>query len=359
MSTLQNDILLKALQRQSVPYTPVWFMRQAGRYLPEYRQLREKAQDFIHFYQSPELATEATLQPLNRFDLDAAIIFSDILTIPAAMGMQLEFVEKSGPRFLDPIRHKHDINQLNNFDPNKEMRYLLHAIKQTQEQLKGKVPLIGFCGSPWTLACYMIEGQGSKNFAHGKAMLYQNPQAAHQLIEKLTDAVRDVIQMQIEAGVDVIMVFDSWGGILTPTQYQQFSLEPAIACLEGITRTSARGNHIPTILFTKGGSPWLTTMSQSGYDALGLDWTISLDAARLQVANRVALQGNLDPCALLGDPHSLRTQIGDILAQYGNQVGHVFNLGHGVLPETPPENVKIAVDTIHEFSKSMHQAANK
>ncbi len=346
---LKNDRLIRALLRQPVDCTPVWLMRQAGRYLPEYRQVREKAGDFLSLCKTPELACEVTLQPLRRFGLDAAILFSDILTIPDAMGLGLNFVEGEGPVFARPLRSAADIQKLPIPDPNSELNYVMDAVRLIKKELNNQLPLIGFAGSPWTLASYMIEGGSSKTFAQIKTLLYQNPQVLHQLLDKLAIAVTHYLNAQIAAGVDVVMLFDTWGGILTTPQYEKFSLQYMEKILNGM-RQHNKTRQVPVIMFTKGGGLWLEKMANIGCDAISLDWTINLSAAKARVGNKVALQGNLDPAALYAPEEKLYEEIKQVLEQYGTDPGHVFNLGHGVSPDVDPEKVRLLVDAVHTLS---------
>ena len=345
---LANDTFLRALMRQPVPQTPVWIMRQAGRYLPEYRAVREQAGDFMTMCRNPELACEVTLQPLRRFALDAAIIFSDILTIPDAMGLGLRFVAGEGPVFDRPVRSRADIDALS-ADVTEPLRYVYDAIALTRRELGGKVPLIGFSGSPWTLATYMIEGGSSKTFARAKALLWNEPAAAHRLLETLTQAVVGYLDAQIAAGAQAVMVFDTWGGALGPQHYQEFSLNYMQRIAEQVQREHD-GVRIPLILFTKGAGSRLAAMAESGADALGVDWTTSLREARRWTGGRVALQGNLDPCTLYAKPAVIRDEVARCLAEFGPGPGHVFNLGHGVQPDMDPEHVGVLVDAVHELS---------
>lgn len=344
-----SHCLIRALLQQPVERTPVWMMRQAGRYLPEYRATRNKAGNFLTLCKTPELACEVTLQPLQRFDLDAAIIFSDILTIPDAMGLGLYFVEGEGPKFHKPIKTLTDIKALPIPDPGTDLSYVMSAITLTRSELKDKVPLIGFAGSPWTLACYMMEGGGSKEFRQVKTLLYQEPKALHDLLNTLTKATILYLNAQIAAGAQVIMIFDTWGGLLTTETYQHFSLN---YMTEIVTNLNRQG--VPVILFTKGGNLWLEKIAMSGCDAIGLDWTIDIGLARQRLSNKVALQGNMDPAVLFANPENIRNEVMNILQSYGSGSGHVFNLGHGVSQFTSPENVKIFIDAIHELSPDFH-----
>ena len=354
MTELQNDRFLRALMREPVDKTPVWIMRQAGRYLPEYRATRKKAGSFLDLCKNPELACEVTLQPLDRFELDAAILFSDILTIPDAMGLGLYFTEGEGPAFENPIRSKADVDKIGIPDPEAELAYVPAAVRTIRKALNGRVPLIGFSGSPWTLATYMIEGRGSKNFSKAKGMLYDSPALLHQLLDKLAQSVTSYLNAQIAAGAQTVMIFDTWGGMLTEPHYKEFSLQYMRQIVEGLTR-EADGRKIPVILFTKGGGLWLDAMADTGCDALGLDWTQPISKARAAVGDRVALQGNLDPCALYAGPEQVRSEVKRIIEDYGQGTGHIFNLGHGVTPDIDPDNVKVLVDAVHEFSMPFHE----
>ena len=350
--SLKNDTFLRALLRQPVDRTPVWMMRQAGRYLPEYRRVREQAGSFMGLCTNPELACEVTLQPLERYRLDAAILFSDILTIPDAMGLGLEFVEGEGPQFRHPVRSAEAIRRLPVPDPEASLGYVTDAVRLIRRELDGRVPLIGFSGSPWTLATYMVEGRSSREFRRIKGLMYEQPELLHQLLDTLAQSVAVYLQAQIDAGVDAIMVFDTWGGVLSPMQYQQFSLDYARQALSGLTRTQGERT-LPAILFTKGGGQWLETMADSGYDALGLDWTTDIASARARVGDRVALQGNLDPQALYAPIPRLREEVRQILEGYGAGSGHVFNLGHGVWPDVNPEHVGAMIEAVHAFSPAI------
>ncbi|MCC7546877.1 MAG: uroporphyrinogen decarboxylase [Burkholderiales bacterium] len=355
MSRPKNDTFLRALLRQPTPYTPIWIMRQAGRYLPEYNQTRARAGSFLDLCKSPDLATEVTLQPLARFPLDAAILFSDILTIPDAMGLGLYFAEGEGPRFERPLREEWEIRDLDVPDPTTHLRYVLDAVAQIRRALDNEVPLIGFSGSPFTLACYMIEGRGKTDFAETKRMLYARPDLLHRILEVNARAVIDYLNAQIEAGAQAVMVFDTWGGILSHAAYHEFSLRYMQQIMQGIAR-SRDGELVPRIVFTKGGGLWLESMADIGVDALGLDWTVDIGAARRRVGERVALQGNLDPSVLFASPEVVRTEAGKILESFGKGAGHVFNLGHGVSQFTPPEHVAMLVDAVHELSRPLHAA---
>ncbi|MEM7406100.1 MAG: uroporphyrinogen decarboxylase [Pseudomonadota bacterium] len=353
MSALENDRLLRALRRQPVDVTPVWMMRQAGRYLPEYRATRARAGDFLTLCCTPELACEVTLQPIDRYPLDAAIIFSDILTIPHAMGLGLTFAEGEGPRFARPVRSPADIGRLGQPDPRDELRYVMDALELTRRELAGKVPLIGFAGSPWTLATYMVEGRGGTDFRIAKGLLADEPRAAHQLLTLLADATTAYLNAQIDAGAQALMIFDTWGGILTPPMYHAFSLEYMARIVDGLA-TGSGEERTPVILFTKGGGGWLDQMAATGCDALGLDWTVSLGAARKSVGDRVALQGNFDPALLYAGPATIRTEVARILAEFGTGDGHVFNLGHGITPQVDPAHAGVLIDAVHELSGAYH-----
>ena len=351
---LQNDLLLRALLREPTPRTPLWMMRQAGRYLPEYRATRARAGSFMKLCMSPELACEVTLQPLQRYRLDAAILFSDILTVPHAMDVGLEFEAGEGPKIARPVRTPADIDRLPIPDPEVELRYVIDAVRTIRRELGGRVPLIGFAGSPWTVATYMVEGGGSRNFEHIKGMLYGAPHELHRLLEVITRATTLYLNAQIAAGAQAVMVFDTWGGALTPADYRGFSLRYMQAIVDGLTR-EAEGRRVPVILFTKGGGQWLGDLAETGCDALGVDWTTDLADARVAVQDRVALQGNLDPSVLYAPPAQIREQVDKVLASYGNGHGHVFNLGHGIHPEVKPEHALAMVEAVHELSPRYHQ----
>jgi uroporphyrinogen decarboxylase len=353
MTELKNDRFLRALLKQPVDRTPIWIMRQAGRYLPEYRAIREKAGDFMTLCSTPDLACEVTLQPLERFDLDAAILFSDILTVPDAMGLGLYFEEGEGPKFKTPIRTAQQIKNLPIPDPEDELKYVMDAVRTIRRELDGRVPLIGFSGSPWTLATYMIEGGSSKTFSKSKAMLFDQPKLAHLLLSKIADSVVSYLNAQIAAGAQAVMIFDSWGGCLSPAMYREFSLKYMSEIVAKLTREKD-GQKVPVILFTKGGGQWLSDIADSGCDALGLDWTADISLARQQVGDRVALQGNMDPSTLYASPETIKEEAGKILKAYGNGSGHVFNLGHGVTPDVNPDHVAALVEAVHELSKPYH-----
>jgi uroporphyrinogen decarboxylase len=355
MTELKNDRLLRALLRQPVDVTPVWIMRQAGRYLPEYRAVREKAGDFKTLCTTPELACEVTLQPLRRFPLDAAILFSDILTIPDAMGLELFFTEGEGPQFRKPVRSAADVDALPVPDPEVELRYVMDAVRLIRRELNGEIPLIGFAGSPWTLATYMVEGGGSKEFALVKRMLFDQPALMHRLLDVLARAVTTYLNAQVAAGAQALMLFDTWGGALSPRDYKEFSLQYMERIVRGLTREH-EGRRVPVILFTKNGGQWLESMAASGCDALGIDWTTDLGDARARVGSRVALQGNMDPSILYASADRIRSEVATVLASYGNGSGHVFNLGHGIHQHADPERVAVVVAAVHELSRPYHQA---
>lgn len=353
MPKLENDTFIRALLRQPTPYTPIWLMRQAGRYLPEYNQTRARAGNFLALCKNPALATEVTLQPLARFKLDAAILFSDILTIPDAMGLGLYFAEGEGPRFERPLREEWEIRDLTAPDPAVHLRYVLDAVSEIRRALAGSVPLIGFSGSPFTLACYMIEGKGSSDFSSVKKMLYQRPDLLHRILSVTADAVTDYLNAQIEAGAQAVMVFDTWGGMLTHAAYREFSLGYIERIVRRLQRESA-GERIPNIVFTKGGGLWLEDIAAIGCDAVGLDWTIDIGQARARIGNKVALQGNLDPSVLLSTPEAVAREAETVLARFGKGNGHVFNLGHGISQFSPPENVAALVSAVREKSAAYH-----
>jgi uroporphyrinogen decarboxylase len=357
MTALKNDTFLRALLRQPVEYTPVWMMRQAGRYLPEYRATRSRAGSFMQLCTNPELACEVTLQPLERFPLDAAILFSDILTVPDAMGLGLRFAEGEGPIFDRPLRNNADIDRLFIPDPEVELKYVMDAVRTIRRELNGRVPLIGFAGSPWTLATYMVEGGSSKEFARVKAMLYDQPALLHRLLATTADAVTLYLNAQIAAGAQAVMIFDTWGGALTGRDYREFSLAYMRQIVAGLTR-EAEGRQLPVILFTKGGGQWLEIMAESGADALGLDWTTDIGNARQRVGDRVALQGNMDPSVLYASAERIRDEVAAILAAYGQGSGHVFNLGHGIHQHVNPDHAGAFVAAVHELSRAYHLPAS-
>lgn len=353
MTKLKNDTFLRALLRQPIEYTPVWMMRQAGRYLPEYNQIRARAGDFLGLCKNPDLATEATLQPLARFPLDAAILFSDILTIPDAMGLGLYFSAGEGPKFKRPLRDEREIRALVVPDPGTHLRYVMDAVSQIRKALNNEVPLIGFAGSPFTLACYMVEGGSSPDFATVKKMLYQRPELLHHILDVNARAVTDYLNAQIEAGAQAVMIFDTWGGALSHAAYHEFSLAYLKQIVDGLKHKHGRTN-VPSIIFTKGGGLWLESIAAIGCDAIGLDWTTDLGEARHRVGDKVALQGNLDPAVLFGSHDTIRAEVGKVLHSYGWGSGHVFNLGHGISQFTQPENAAAMVEAVHELSRQYH-----
>jgi len=342
---LANDTLLRALRREPVAHTPVWLMRQAGRYLPEYNAVRAKAGSFMALATTPSLATEVTLQPLDRFALDAAILFSDILTVPDAMGLGLTFAEGEGPRFARPLRDEVAINALAVPDMAK-LRYVFDTVGEIKRALDGRVPLIGFAGSPFTLACYMIEGGGSADFSTVRRMAHARPDLMDRIVDVNARAVRAYVREQVAAGADVVMLFDTWGGMLTAAAFERWSL----ASMRHVLDTVPRG--VPTILFSRGAGDRLQRLAATGAVCIGLDWSMDLDAARRAVGDRVALQGNLDPAALLTDAASVERAVRAVLAAAGGAPGHVFNLGHGILPSTPPDHVAVLVDTVHRLTRA-------
>jgi len=349
---LKNDILLRALAREPTEYTPIWLMRQAGRYLPEYNATRAKAGSFLKLAKTPSLATEVALQPLERFPLDAAILFSDILTVPDAMGLGLYFAEGEGPRFERPLRDEAAIARLAAPDPTVELRYVLDAVRETRRALAGRVPLIGFSGSPYTLACYMIEGSGSDDWRAVKEMLYSRPDLLHRILEVNARAVADYLNAQIEAGAQVVMLFDTWGGNLTAAGYEEFSLAYSRRVLAKLRR-EADCRRVPSILFTRGGGVWLESIAASGCDAVGLDWTVNAAEARRSIGNKVALQGNLDPAVLTAPADRVREQARRVLDAFGAAPGHVFNLGHGISPQARVDAVEALVDEVRTYSSQI------
>ncbi len=353
MTALKNDTFLRALQRQPTAYTPVWLMRQAGRYLPEYNQTRARAGDFLSLCKNPDLATEVTLQPLARFPLDAAILFSDILTVPDAMGLGLYFSQGEGPKFERPLREEWAIRDLAVPDPETHLRYVMDAVSQIRRALDNQVPLIGFSGSPFTLACYMIEGGSSQDFAQVKAMLYQRPELLHHILDVNARAVTAYLNAQIESGAQAVMIFDTWGGVLSHAAYHEFSLRYIERIVAGLKREHA-GAAVPNIMFTKGGGHWLESIAATGCDAVGLDWTVDIGLARERVGAKVALQGNLDPAVLFAAPEVIRTEVARILERFGPGSGHVFNLGHGIAQHTPPDHVSALVEAVHQLSGKYH-----
>ena len=354
--SLKNDRFLRALLGEAVDVTPVWMMRQAGRYLPEYRATRKQAGDFLSLCQNPQLACEVTLQPLRRYDFDAAILFSDILTIPDAMGQGLYFSEGEGPKFRKVIRSAADVDALPAIKVGDDLAYVTDAVRLIRSELNGSVPLIGFSGSPWTLATYMIEGGGSKDFRIAKQFLYDQPEAMHRLLNKLALAVIDYLNAQIEAGAQAVQIFDTWGGILTSAAYREFSLAYLNKIVAGLT-AEQQGRRIPVILFTKNGGLWLEAIAESGCQGIGLDWTIDIGSARARVGDKVALQGNMDPTMLYASPAAIKAEVASILASFGPGSGHVFNLGHGITPGVNPDHVTVFVESVHELSRQYHEAA--
>lgn len=351
MLDLNNSRFLKALRKEPVDRTPVWIMRQAGRYLPEYRKTRALAGDFLSLCRNPELACEVTLQPLRRFALDAAILFSDILTIPDAMGLGLHFVEGEGPCFAKPVRDLAAIEQLIIPDMNDGLGYVMDAVRLIRKEMPADLPLIGFSGSPWTLACYMVEGQSSRDFKSLLKLVYTEDKTVHKLLNTLALSVSNYLIEQIKAGVNALMIFDTWGGILTPSNYQNYSLSYMKNIVE---RVKSYSPNTPITLFTKGGGQWLELMAETGCNALGIDWTCDMSNARQRVGSKVALQGNLDPSVLLGSKEVIRTEVSKVLSSYGNGSGHIFNLGHGITPDVPPEHVAVMIEAIQELSPKYH-----
>jgi len=349
---LKNDRLLRALRRETVDRTPIWIMRQAGRYLPEYRQTRASAGGIIELFRSPELACEVTLQPLDRFALDAAILFSDILTVPDAMGLGLYFEAGEGPRFRKPVRSADDVAALPELDAERDLDYVMQAVRTIVRELDGRVPLIGFSGSPWTLATYMVEGGSSRDFARVKSMAFGEPQAMHALLARLADAVGDYLLAQVRAGAQAVQVFDTWGGVLGHAAYREFSLQYMARVVE---RLRGAAIQVPVILFTKGGGLWIEDIAATGCDCVGLDWTMDLGEARRRTGGRVALQGNMDPALLRAPPERIRQEVAAILDSYGPGSGHVFNLGHGITPDIDPAHVQVLVDALHELSPAYHR----
>lgn len=352
---LTNDLIIKALLREHVDRTPLWVMRQAGRYLPEYLRTRAQAGSFLQLCQTPELACEVTLQPLRRFNLDAAIIFSDILTIPDVMGLGLYFTEGEGPKFRKPLQAGADIRNLPRPDVHESLAYVMDAIKLVRHELAGRVPLIGFSGSPWTLATYMVEGGPSKSFGKIKKLIYDQPALAHLLLEKLADTVTDYLNAQIESGAQVVQIFDTWGGVLSADAFKEFSVRYLGRIVAGLKREH-EGRRVPVILFCKGCNAHLEAQADTGCDALGLDWTMSLAEARSRVGQRVALQGNMDPAVLLAAPAVIRHEANQVLNSFGHGSGHVFNLGHGITPDVDPDHLQALVNTVWELSPSFHEA---
>ncbi|KCB23026.1 uroporphyrinogen decarboxylase [Bordetella hinzii] len=351
---LKNDVFLRALLREPVPYTPIWLMRQAGRYLPEYRATRARAGSFMGLAQNTDYATEVTLQPLARYPLDAAILFSDILTVPDAMGLGLDFAAGEGPRFARPVRDEADVARLAVPDMER-LRYVFDAVSSIRRELDGRVPLIGFAGSPWTIACYMVEGKGSDDYRQIKTLMYSRPDLLHRILDVNAEATTRYLNAQIDAGAQAVMLFDSWGGVLADGLYQAFSLAYTRKVIAGLQR-ERDGRRVPVIAFTKGGGMWLEDIAASGCDAVGLDWTVNLGQARARVGDRVALQGNLDPMTLFGSAEAIRAEARRTLDSFGpvGRGGHVFNLGHGISQFTPPEAVSELVDEVHQYSRALH-----
>lgn len=353
MTTLKNDRFLRALLKQPVDVTPVWMMRQAGRYLPEYRASRAKAGDFMSLCMNPQFACEVTMQPLDRYPLDAAILFSDILTIPDAMGLGLYFETGEGPRFKKTVRSAADVDALPIPDPQKDLGYVMDAVSTIRKELNGRVPLIGFSGSPWTLATYMVEGGSSKDHRLSKAMAFNEPQVMHALLDKLAQSVTSYLNGQIQAGAQAVQIFDTWGGALSHAAYREFSLNYMQKIIDGLVREH-NGQTIPVILFTKNGGQWLEAIADTGTTAVGLDWTTDISQARKRIGDKVALQGNMDPTMLYASPQRIREEVSSILAGYGNGSGHVFNLGHGITPEVDPESARVFIESVHELSAKYH-----
>ncbi|MCQ4165242.1 uroporphyrinogen decarboxylase [Tahibacter harae] len=348
---MKNDRFLRALRCEPVDCTPVWLMRQAGRYLPEYRATRAQAGSFMALCTNPELACEVTLQPLRRFALDAAILFSDILTVPDAMGLGLHFAEGEGPKFRNPVRSAADIDRLGQPDPEGELRYVMDAVRTIRRELDGRVPLIGFAGSPWTLACYMVQGEGSANFPLPKAMLWNEPQQMHRLLDIVARSVASYLAAQAAAGAQALMVFDTWGGLLAPAQFQEFSLR-YLGQIVAELKADPRAREVPVILFSKGANGHLPGLAATGCNGLGVDWTMDLSSARALVGPHIALQGNLDPAALQASPEAIRREVARVLASHGKNPGHIFNLGHGITPDVKPEHVAALVEAVHELSQA-------
>ena len=351
---LKNDRYLRALLKQPVDMTPVWMMRQAGRYLPEYKATRAEAGDFMSLCKNADLACEVTLQPLRRYDLDAAILFSDILTIPDAMGLGLYFEQGEGPKFERPITCASDVDKIGIPDPEGELQYVMNAVRTIRRELKGDVPLIGFSGSPWTLATYMIEGGSSKAFTKIKKMAFAEPAILHALLEKLADSVTSYLNAQIAAGAQSVMVFDTWGGVLSPRDYKEFSLQYMARIVDGLNRES-EGRKVPVTLFTKNGGMWLESIAATGCDGVGLDWTIDIADAKARVGDKVALQGNMDPSMLYASQARIEQEVATILEGFGEGSGHVFNLGHGIHLDVPPEHAGVFVEAVHKLSRPYHK----
>jgi uroporphyrinogen decarboxylase len=344
-----NDLFLRACKKQPVDRTPVWMMRQAGRYLPEYRAIRAKT-DFLTLCKTPELAAEVTIQPVDLIGVDAAIIFSDILVIPEAMGMHLEMTESKGPLLHPPIRTREDVDRLKVVDPERALRYVMDAVSRTKHLLGGRVPLIGFAGSPWTLATYMVEGRGSKEFRHIKSMMLDAPELLRALLEKIATTVRLFLEAQLAAGADAVQIFDTWGGILTPDHYKRFSLDPLFKVVSSLHRGEA-----PVIVFSKGANHSLKDLAEVGTDVIGVDWTIDMADARALIGQKVAIQGNLDPSFLYASPEQIRHEVRSVLKKYGKGTGHIFNLGHGIFPDVPVEHAKACIRAVNEESPVFHR----
>ncbi|MEP1469996.1 MAG: uroporphyrinogen decarboxylase [Halieaceae bacterium] len=355
MTELKNDRFLRALMRQPVDRTPIWMMRQAGRYLPEYRQTRKQAGSFMDVCTNPELACEVTMQPLRRYPMDAAILFSDILTIPDALGLGLYFEEGEGPRFRKTVRSEEDLAGLNTIRAEDDLSYVMNAVSTIRSELNGSVPLIGFSGSPWTLATYMIEGGSSKDFSRAKTMAYDQPELMHALLGLLADAVADYLSAQVAAGAQALQIFDTWGGALSAAGYREFSLKYMQRIIARLP-TESEGRPVPVIVFTKGGGQWLSAIADCGAQAVGIDWTTDIRIAREQVGERVSLQGNMDPMMLFASPGRIREEVAGILAGFGHGSGHVFNLGHGITPGVNPDHVTAFVDAVQELSPQYHQS---
>ncbi|KAA1189733.1 uroporphyrinogen decarboxylase [Pseudohalioglobus sediminis] len=354
MTELKNDRFLRALQRQPVDRTPIWMMRQAGRYLPEYRATRKQAGSFLDLCKNAELACEVTMQPLRRYPMDAAILFSDILTVPDALGLGLYFEEGEGPKFRKTVRSESDLAGLNTISADDDLDYVMNAVRTIRAELNGTVPLIGFSGSPWTLATYMVEGGSSKDFANVKGMAYDKPELMHNLLSLLADAVADYLAAQIRAGAQAVQIFDTWGGSLTAAAYKEFSLKYMQRIVSRL-QASAETQSVPVIVFTKGGGQWLSAIAGCGAQAVGIDWTTDINVARSQVGDRVCLQGNMDPAMLFASPARIREEVASILAGFGHGSGHVFNLGHGITPGVNPDHVTAFVDAVQELSPQYHQ----
>jgi uroporphyrinogen decarboxylase len=354
MTELKNDRFLRALLREPVDRTPIWMMRQAGRYLPEYRATRQHAGSFLDLCKNRDLACEVTMQPLRRYPMDAAILFSDILTVPDAMGLGLYFEEGEGPRFRKTVRSESDLADLQSITAKDDLGYVMEAVSTIRHELNGQVPLIGFSGSPWTLATYMVEGGSSKDFSRIKTMAYDQPELMHGLLSVLADAVADYLSAQVEAGAQALQIFDTWGGALSAAGYKEFSLKYMQRVLSRLP-TESEGRKLPVIVFTKGGGQWLSSIADCGAQAVGIDWTTDIGSARAQVGDRVALQGNMDPMMLFASPERIRTEVASILAGFGHGTGHVFNLGHGITPGVNPDHVTAFVDAVQELSPQYHR----